>query len=111
MLKKFFFYIITLSLFLIIFEIVFSTFFYFKSGFAGPIFRLFLKETKTTEEMIMESVKIDPATNKMVPGKYIINGVKYSINSRGFRGNNFSDLNKDSCRIISLGGSITLGVE
>ena len=111
MLKKFFFYIITLSVFLIIFEIIFSAFFYLKSGFAGPIFRLFLQETKTTEEMIMESVKIDPATNKMVPGKYTINGVKYSVNSRGFRGNNFSDLNKNNCRIISLGGSITLGVE
>ena len=111
MLKKFFFYIISFSFFLIILEIAFSTFFYFKSGFAGPIFKLFLKEIKNTEEMIMESVKIDPATNKMVPGKYLINGVNYSVNSKGFRGNNFSDLNKDNCRIISLGGSITLGVE
>ena len=59
----------------------------------------------------MESIKIDPATNKMVPGKYTINGIKYLINSKGFRGNNFSDLNKEDCRIISLGGSITLGVE
>ena len=111
MLKKFFFYTIAFFIFLIIFEIIFSIFFYFKSGFAGPIFKLFLKETKTTEEMIMESIKIDPSTNKMVPGKFIINGVNYSINSKGFRGNNFSDLNRNNCRIISLGGSITLGVE
>ena len=90
MLKKFFFYTIAFFIFLIIFEIIFSIFFYFKSGFAGPIFKLFLKETKTTEEMIMESIKIDPSTNKMVPGKFIINGVNYSINSKGFRGNNFS---------------------
>ena len=111
MLKKFFFYTIAFFIFLIIFKIIFSIFFYFKSGFAGPIFKLFLKETKTTEEMIMESIKIDPSTNKMVPGKFIINGVNYSINSKGFRGNNFSDLNRNNCRVISLGGSITLGAE
>ena len=111
MLKKFNFYLITLSIFVIIFEIIFSTFFYFKSDFTGPIFILFLKDTKTTEEMIMESVKIDPATNKMVPGKYTIDGVKYLVNSKGFRGDNFSNSNRNDCRIISLGGSITLGVE
>ena len=56
----------------------------------------------------MESVKIDPATNKMAPGKYLIDGVKYSINSKGFRGKNFSNLNKDNCRIISLGVQLLL---
>lgn len=111
MVKNFFFYIITLLIFIIVFEIAFTLFFYFKSGFSGPILRLFLKESVTTEEIIMESVKIDPATNKMAPGKYLIDGVKYSINSKGFRGKNFSNLNKDNCRIISLGGSITFGVE
>ena len=77
MLKNFFFYIITLSLFLIIFEITFSTFFILNLVLQDRFLNYFLKEIKTTEEMIMESVKIDPATNKMVPGKYTINGIKY----------------------------------
>ena len=47
----------------------------------------------------------------MIPGNYLINDIKYFINSKGFRGDNFKKENKNNCRIISLGGSITFGVE
>ena len=111
MVKKFFFFSITFVIILLLSEIIFTSFFYLKSDFSGPILRLFLKENKTTEDMIMENVKIDTKTNKMVPGKYLIKGLEYSINSKGFRGDEFSNENKNNCRVISLGGSITLGVE
>jgi len=47
----------------------------------------------------------------MKPGVYVIDNVEYIINSRGFRGEEFSEENKKNCRIISFGGSITLGTD
>ena len=53
----------------------------------------------------------DYEKNKMKPGTYITtNEVTYSINSKGFRGNEFN-LDKDKIRIIAFGGSTTLGLE
>ena len=111
MLKKFFFILIALFVFTLIFEVIFSIFFYYKTGYSGPIFRLFLKETKTQEAIIGETIKLDTSTNKMVPGKYLVKGIEYNINSYGFRGKEFLIKNKHNCRVISLGGSITLGQE
>ena len=47
----------------------------------------------------------------MYPGNYLIDGVEFSINSKGFRGKEFSEKNKSNCRVISLGGSITFGLK
>lgn len=109
--KKISFYILSLFLFFILFELIFTTFFYLKSSYTGPLFRMFVKSDNFQENIILENVKIDKKTDKMVPGSYDINGIKYFINSKGFRGNDFAKENKNNCRIISLGGSITLGVE
>ena len=46
----------------------------------------------------------------MVPGTYLIDDVKYFINSKGFRGKDFKK-KFSNCRIISLGGSITFGLK
>ena len=53
----------------------------------------------------------DYENNKMKPGSYISNtGVKYKINSKGFRGKEF-EFEKSSKRILAFGGSTTIGLE
>ncbi len=47
----------------------------------------------------------------MEPGVFFIDGVEYKINNRGFRGEEFSVENDKNCRIISFGGSVTVGSE
>ena len=47
----------------------------------------------------------------MLPGKYEHNGFEFTVNSLGFLGKEFSIKNKSGCRIISFGGSTTLGIE
>ena len=53
----------------------------------------------------------DYKNNKMKPGKYLNEeGVSYNINSKGFRGKEFKTIKKKK-RIISFGGSTTIGLE
>tara|TARA_A100001015_G_C14963445_1_gene701917 strand:- start:552 stop:1637 length:1086 start_codon:yes stop_codon:yes gene_type:complete len=53
----------------------------------------------------------DYKNNKMKPGKYLTeDGIAYNINSKGFRGGEFNNV-KTKKRIISLGGSTTIGLE
>lgn len=52
----------------------------------------------------------DYSTDKMKPGTYTsIKGNQYTVNSRGFRGKEF-DLIKTKKRIITFGGSTTVGL-
>jgi len=51
------------------------------------------------------------STNKMKPGKYLTkDGIVYNINSKGFRGREFTT-KKEKIRIIAFGGSTTIGLE
>ncbi len=109
--KKFSFIILTLIIFLTISELIFTTFFYIKTEYSGPLLRVFMENKNTQEDIILENVKISKKNGKMVPGTYLIDDVKYFINSKGFRGKDFKKKNFSNCRIISLGGSITFGVE
>ena len=59
----------------------------------------------------IQGVKLNKFTNKMQPGIYIVDNVEYKINSKGFRGEEFTVNNNKNCRIISFGGSITLGFD
>lgn len=68
------------------------------------------------KNLFPEEYKInwDYSTNKMVPGVYKINlgnkEITYNINSKGFRGDEFN-LKTNKKRIISFGGSTTIGLE
>ena len=62
------------------------------------------------------AINWDKKTNKVVPGKYKIklNDDKineYTINSKGFRDKEFTIKKKSDYRIISFGGSTTMGLE
>ena len=111
MVKNIFFTLITLLIFFFISEIIFTTFFYFKTAYSGPLLKVIKSSDYIDQEIILQNITIDRKTNKMVPGNYIIDGKKYHINSKGFRGDDFKKSNLKNCRIISLGGSITFGVE
>jgi lysophospholipase L1-like esterase len=73
---------------------------------------------KNIKENITDNnpIKWDFSRNKMMPGKYkrkndkgtILN--EYTINTQGFRGKEFNLITKKK-RIITLGGSTTIGVE
>ena len=90
--KKFSFIILTLIIFLTISELIFTTFFYIKTEYSGPLLRVFMENKNTQEDIILENVKISKKNGKMVPGTYLIDDVKYFINSKGFRGKDFKKI-------------------
>jgi len=104
---------ITLSIFLIflILEIICSIFFIYNSRYHGPLIKIFSNNTESQLENDIQTIQLDKLTNKMLPGVYEIDGVTFKINSKGFRGEEFDQVNKNGCRIISFGGSVTLGSE
>ena len=75
--KNIFFTLITLLIFFFISEIIGTTFFYFKTGYSGPLLRVIKSSDSIEQGIILESIRIDIKTNKMVPGNYIINEKKY----------------------------------
>ena len=109
--KKISFYFLSTFIFLLFVELILSLFFYFSKDYSGPIVKLFSKNHKLEEEIILTNLRVNKKTNKMYPGNYLIDGVEFSINSKGFRGKEFSEKNKSNCRVISLGGSITFGLK
>ena len=90
-------------------EIIFSIFFIYNSNYHGSLIKIFAKKSESAKVKNIQGIKLDKITNKMKPGIYVIDNVEYKINSKGFRGEEFSIENKKNCRIISFGGSITLG--
>ncbi len=98
---------------LIILEIFSSVVILYKENKVGILFSLFKFKKETQINYV---INWDKKTNKIVPGKYkiklkddIIN--EYKINSKGFRGNEFTERKKTDYRIISFGGSTTMGLE
>ena len=98
---------------LIILEIFSSVVILYKENKVGILFSLFNFKKETQINYV---INWDKKTNKIVPGKYkiklkddIIN--EYKINSKGFRGNEFTERKKTDYRIISFGGSTTMGLE
>ena len=87
---------ITLSflIFFLIFEIIFSIFFIYNSNYHGPLIKIFVKSYKNVEIKNIQGIKLNKFTNKMEPGIYIVDNVEYKINSKGFRGEEFSINNK-----------------
>ncbi len=110
--KKIFF--ITLAnIFLFIFiEITLTFFFVFhKTNYYGPLARLFLTENNDTEKTIMYEMSFNKKTGMYNEGEYNFNNVKHFVNKYGFIGEEVDIENKSGCRLISLGGSTTAGIE
>jgi hypothetical protein len=108
--KNTIFIILIFSLIFLSLEIICSIFFIYNSNYHGTLAKVFIGSTKSVETKNIKGIKFNKLTNKMQPGTYFIGNVKYKINSKGFRGEEFETNNTKNCRIISFGGSITLGL-
>lgn len=98
---------------LIIIEIFSSVIIYQKEKKIGILFSLF---SSNKNYQVNYKIKWDKLTNKIIPGEYenkLKDGsiVRYKINSRGFRSKEFDDKKDADYRIISFGGSTTMGIE
>ena len=110
-LNKFLKNILAYVLVFFVLEIFFTIFFIFYSDYYGPLARFMFSENKITDKKInVIQLNWNKFTNRMNPGEYELNNVKYKKKSKGFRGEEFAVKNSKNCRIISFGGSITLGI-
>tara|TARA_B100001057_G_C22808872_1_gene934573 strand:+ start:684 stop:1838 length:1155 start_codon:yes stop_codon:yes gene_type:complete len=93
-------------------EIVLTCFFVLhKSNYYGPIARLFLNENKVTEKIVIYDMKFSKKTGMYIPGEYNFNDIKNNVNKFGFIGEEVPVQNKSGCRLVTLGGSTTAGIE
>ena len=74
------------------------------------LFKPFISKIEKTIDVVEYDVDWNYETNKMTPGKFKHNNINYVINSKGFRGKEFNK-KKDKIRILSFGGSTTIGLE
>jgi len=98
---------------LIIIEIFSSVIIYQKEKKIGILFSFF---SSKKNYQVNYKIKWDKLTNKIIPGEYqnkLKDGsiVKYKINSKGFRNKEFDVKKETDYRIISFGGSTTMGIE
>tara|TARA_B100001094_G_C18128539_1_gene770881 strand:+ start:225 stop:1352 length:1128 start_codon:yes stop_codon:yes gene_type:complete len=98
---------------LIIIEIFSSIIIYQKEKKISSLFSLF---NSNKNLQVNYKINWDNKTNKVIPGEYktrLRDGriVKYTINSKGFRNKEFNTKKNTEHRIISFGGSTTMGIE
>ncbi len=74
------------------------------------LFKPFINKIEKSIGVVEYDVDWNYETNKMTPGKFSHNNIEYIINSKGFRGKEFKNI-KDKIRILSFGGSTTIGLE
>ncbi len=74
------------------------------------VFRPFVNQIDYFTGTVEYEVNWDYKNNKMTPGKFKHKDISYVINSKGFRGKEFKEV-KDKFRILSFGGSTTIGLE
>ncbi len=111
-LKKIFFLILANLLFFLLIEITLTIFFVFNStNYYGPLARLFLFQKKIPEKTVMYEIKFNKLTEMYVPGTYKFKNVSHSVNEFGYLGKKVDLGNEKNCRLISLGGSTTAGIE
>ena len=111
--KKFIFNFFLFIIPLLIFEITSSIIIFYKEDKVGLLFSLL---NLKNERQVNYSINWDKKNNKVVPGKYKIKLSddrinEYTINSKGFRDKEFTLEKKSDFRIISFGGSTTMGLE
>ncbi len=97
----------------LIIEVFSSAIIYYKEKKIGILFSFFNLEKPYQVDY---RINWDKLTNKIVPGIYqhklrSDKIVEYSINSKGFRGKEFNTKKDSDYRIISFGGSTTMGME
>ena len=99
-------------IFFLFLEIFFTAFLIFFRNDYNPLIKYLVNNNSNDDAETVEIrvIKSDKYTKKMVPGIYRINNYDVKINSQGFRGKDFSIKNLTGCRIISFGGSTTLGI-
>lgn len=111
--KKFIFGFLLFIIPLTILEITSSIVIFYKEDKVGALFSLF---SFKKDRQVNYSINWDKKNNKVVPGKYKIKLSddkinEYTINSKGFRDKEFTVEKKSDFRIISFGGSTTMGLE
>jgi len=97
---------------LLVIEIISSSIIFYKEKKVGFLFSPFNIVKFSQTEFV---INWDNKTKKIIPGTYFQknkNGklVEYNINSKGFRGKEFKVEKTSSNRIISFGGSTTMGL-
>lgn len=111
--KKNFINVITVAFSIIFLELISQGIILTKEKKYSLFFKFFFNSNLIDSDRAYLEYKIkwDYKNNKMLPGVYKNKTIKYSINSKGFRGKEFN-FNKDKKkRIIAFGGSTTLGLE
>jgi lysophospholipase L1-like esterase len=111
--KKIFINFSLIILPLLILEIFSSIIIFQKEKKTGVLFSIFNYKKNS---QVNYKINWDKSNNKIVPGKYkskLSDGrvVEYTINSKGFRNKNFNKKKNTDYRIISFGGSTTMGLE
>ena len=105
--RKFFFVILSIFLFVLIIEVIFTLFFVYRQNYYGPLAKFTLRE----ENKIIEfRIPHNKSTGLMKPGEHIYKNNTIKINSKGYRGDEFNIKNNSNCRFLALGGSTTLGI-
>ena len=111
-LKKIVFSLIPMIVLIIILETSINAYSFFsKSGHFGFPFRQLFGNSSLIKQPQDYRTPWDFKNNKMQPGNWKINGINYSINKLGFRGEEFNPNIKNKIRIICFGGSSTFGLE
>ena len=113
--NKFFLNLFFLTIILVVIELTSATIIYLKENKVSFLFKPFSKFSKNFQQK-QEVFLVNWDTNKdrFVPGNYSHEKygkkINYKINSKGFRGNEFSFKKKVKNRIITFGGSTTIGL-
>ena len=102
-------------IFFLFLEIFFTVFLIFYMTEYHPLIKYFFNNDTSNNIAITniekKTIKLNKYTGNMVPGIYEINNFKVRVNNKGFRGEDFTNKNKKGCRIITFGGSTTLGLQ
>lgn len=102
------FFIVLLSI--IFLELLFQGIILFKEKKFSILVKFFFNPKFISKIYHEYAIKWDYINDRMVPGNYSNNNIEYMVNSKGFRGKEFSFF-KNKKRIIAFGGSTTLGLE
>lgn len=113
--RKLIFTVVSFLIFFIICEGICNIYYYKTMGITGFPFNRFGSEKEnnnTAQQQTVFRLPWDKETGKLKPGTYQSPyGFPYTVNSRGFRTQEFADEKTKAFRIICLGGSTTMGLE
>ena len=113
--NKLFLNLLFLTIILVVIELTSATIIYLKENKVSFLFKPFSKISKNfKQKQEVFLVNWDKNKDRIVPGNYSHEKygkkINYKINSKGFRGSEFSFKKKVKNRIIAFGGSTTIGL-